>query len=62
MDRKNPKIASLEHLLKPIKDGLELIRDLVVEKFNPEMIILFGSLTTAKRILRVPMMSCLGET
>jgi len=39
MDRKNPKIANLEHLPKPIKDGLELIRDLVVEKFQPEMII-----------------------
>jgi len=46
MDRKNPKIANLEHLPKPIKDGLGLIRDLVVEKFEPEMIILFGSLTT----------------
>jgi HEPN domain-containing protein/predicted nucleotidyltransferase len=46
MDRKNPKIANLEHLPKPIKDGLGLIRDLVVEKFQPEMIILFGSLTT----------------
>jgi len=46
MDRKNPKIANLEHLPKPIKDGLELIRDLVVEMFQPEMIILFGSLTT----------------
>jgi len=46
MDRKNPKIANLEHLPKPIKGGLELIRDLVVEKFQPEMIILFGSLTT----------------
>ena len=46
MDRKNPKIANLEHLPKPIKDGLELIRDLVVENFQPEMIILFGSLTT----------------
>jgi len=48
MDRKNPKIANLEHLPKPIKDGLELIRDLVVENFQPEMIILFGSLTTKK--------------
>jgi len=46
MDRKNPQIANLEHLPKPIKDGLELIRDLIVEKFQPEMIILFGSLTT----------------
>ena len=46
MDRKNPKIANLEHLPKPIKDGLGLIRDLVVEMFQPEMIILFGSLTT----------------
>jgi len=46
MDRKNPKIANLEHLPKPIKDGLELIRNLVVEMFQPEMIILFGSLTT----------------
>jgi len=46
MDRKNPKIANLEHLPKPIKDGLGLIRDLVVEIFQPEMIILFGSLTT----------------
>jgi len=48
MDRKNLKIANLEHLPKPIKDGLELIRDMVVEKFQPEMIILFGSLTTKK--------------
>jgi len=48
MDRKNPKIANLEHLPKPIKDGLELIRDLVIEQFQPEMIILFGSLTTKK--------------
>ena len=48
MDRKNPKIANLEHLPKPIKDGLGLIRDLVVEKFQPEMIILFGSLVTGK--------------
>jgi len=48
MDRKNLKIANLEHLPKPIKDGLELIRDLVIEKFQPEMIILFGSLTTKK--------------
>jgi len=48
MDRKNPKIANLEHLPKPIKDGLELIRNLVIEKFQPEMIILFGSLTTKK--------------
>jgi len=46
MDRKNPKIANLEHLPKPIKDGLELIRDLVIEMFQPEMIVLFGSLTT----------------
>jgi len=46
MDRKNPKIANLEHLPKPIKDGLGLIRDLVIEMFQPEMIILFGSLTT----------------
>ena len=46
MDRKNPKIANLEHLPKPIKDGLGLIRDLVIAKFQPEMIILFGSLTT----------------
>jgi HEPN domain-containing protein/predicted nucleotidyltransferase len=48
MDRKNPKIANLEHLPKPIKDGLGLIRDLVVEKFQPEMIILFGSIATKK--------------
>jgi len=46
MDRTNPQIANLEHLPKPIKDGLELIRDSVVKKFQPEMIILFGSLTT----------------
>jgi len=46
MDRKNPKIANLEHLPKPIKDGLGLIRDMIVEMFQPEMIILFGSLTT----------------
>lgn len=46
MDRKNPKIANLEHLPKPIKDGLESIRDMIVEMFQPEMIILFGSLTT----------------
>jgi len=43
MDRKNPKIANLEHLPKPIKDGLELIQDLVVEMFQPEMIILMLS-------------------
>jgi len=48
MDRKNPKIANLEHLPKPIKDGLELIRGLVIENFQPEMIILFGSLVSGK--------------
>lgn len=46
IDRKNPKIANLEHLPKPIKDGLGLIRNLIVEKFQPETILLFGSLAT----------------
>jgi hypothetical protein len=44
MDRKNPKIAGIEHFPVPIKDGLTLVRELIVDKFQPEMIILFGSL------------------
>jgi predicted nucleotidyltransferase len=48
MDRKNPKIAAIEYYPKPIADGLILIRDLIVDKFQPEMIILFGSLATGK--------------
>jgi len=46
MDRKNPQIAGIEYFPKPIADGLILIRDLIVDRFQPEMIILFGSLTT----------------
>jgi len=48
MDRKNPKIAGIEYLPKPIKDGLTLVRELIVDKFQPEMIILFGSLATGE--------------
>ncbi|MCI0698889.1 HEPN domain-containing protein [candidate division KSB1 bacterium] len=48
MDRKNPQIAAIEYFPKPIADGLILIRDLIVDKFQPEMIILFGSLATGK--------------
>jgi len=44
MDRKNPKIAGIEHFPIPIKDRLTLVRELIVDKFQPEMIILFGSL------------------
>jgi len=42
MDRKNPKIAGIEHFPLPIKDGLTLVRELIVDKFQPEMIIPFG--------------------
>jgi len=48
MDRKNPKIAAIEFYPKRISEGLILIRDLIVDKFQPEMIILFGSLVTGK--------------
>jgi len=48
MDRKNPKIAGIEHFPVPIKDGLTLVRELIVDKFQPEMIILFGSLATGE--------------
>jgi len=48
MDRKNPKIAGIEYLPKPIKDGLTLVRELIVDKFQPEMIILFGSLAAGE--------------
>ncbi len=48
MDRKNPQIAAIEFYPKRIADGLILIRDLIVHKFQPEMIILFGSLATGK--------------
>jgi len=48
MDRKNPKIAGIEYLPIPIKDGLTLVRELIVDKFQPEMIILFGSLATGE--------------
>jgi predicted nucleotidyltransferase len=48
MDRKNPKIAGIEHYPIPIKDGLTLVRELIVDKFQPEMIILFGSLATGE--------------
>ncbi|MCI0616937.1 HEPN domain-containing protein [bacterium] len=48
MDRKNPQIAAIEFYPKRIADGLILIRDLIVDKFQPEMIILFGSLVTGK--------------
>jgi len=48
MDRKNPKIAGIEHFPIPIKDGLTLVRELIVDKFQPEMIILFGSLATGE--------------
>jgi len=43
MDRKNPKIAGIEYLPIPIKDGLTLVRELIVDKFQPEMIILLGA-------------------
>jgi predicted nucleotidyltransferase len=48
MDRKNPKIARIEHFPIPIKGGLTLVRELIVDKFQPEMIILFGSLATGE--------------
>ncbi len=48
MDRKNPKIAGIEYLPIPIKDGLTLVRELIVDKFQPEMIILFGSLAAGE--------------
>lgn len=48
MDRKNPQIAAIEFYPKRIADGLILIRNLIVDKFQPEMIILFGSLATGK--------------
>jgi len=48
MDRKNPKIAAIEFYPKRISEGLILIRDLIVDKFQPEMIILFGSLASGK--------------
>ncbi len=48
MDRKNPKIVGIEHFPIPIKDGLTLVRELIVDKFQPEMIILFGSLATGE--------------
>ena len=48
MDRKNHKIAGIEHFPIPIKDGLTLVRELIVDKFQPEMIILFGSLATGE--------------
>jgi predicted nucleotidyltransferase len=48
MDRKNPQIAAIEFYPKRIAEGLILIRDLIVDKFQPEMIILFGSLVTGK--------------
>jgi len=46
MDRKNPKLANIEYFPKPITDGLLLMQDLIVDKFQPEMIILFGSFAT----------------
>jgi len=48
MDRKNPKIAGIEHFPIPIKDGLTLVRELIVDRFQPEMIVLFGSLATGE--------------
>jgi len=48
MDRKNPKIAGIEYLPIPIKDGLTLVRELIVDRFQPEMIILFGSLAAGE--------------
>jgi len=48
MDRKNPKIAGIEHFPIPIKDGLTLVHELIVDKFQSEMIILFGSLATGE--------------
>jgi predicted nucleotidyltransferase len=48
MDRKNPQIAAIEFYPKRISDGLILVRDLIVDRFQPEMIILFGSLATGK--------------
>ncbi|MFQ5631592.1 MAG: HEPN domain-containing protein [bacterium] len=48
MNRKNPEIASIQHYPRPVKDGIELIRDMIVERFHPEMIILFGSIATKK--------------
>jgi len=48
IDRENPKIVSLENYPKPISNGLSLIRDLIVAKFHPEMIILFGAIATSR--------------
>jgi len=39
MDSKNPKITGIEHFPIPIKDGLTLVRELIVDKFQLEIIL-----------------------
>jgi predicted nucleotidyltransferase len=48
MNRKNPKIADLKYLPREIKNTIALLRNWIIEKFQPEMIILFGSFATKK--------------
>jgi HEPN domain-containing protein/predicted nucleotidyltransferase len=43
MSRKKPKVSVLNHLPHKIRKAIILIRDLIIEKYHPEMLILFGS-------------------
>jgi HEPN domain-containing protein/predicted nucleotidyltransferase len=43
MKRRKPKVSVLNHLPHQVRKAIILIRDLLIEKYRPEMLILFGS-------------------
>lgn len=43
MSRKKPKISMLGHLPDKIRKAIGQIRELLIDEFHPDMIILFGS-------------------
>lgn len=43
MSRRKPNVSILNHLPHKIRKAIILIRDLLIEKYHPDMLILFGS-------------------